>query len=211
MPACSGANTADAVAQLDQPGIGPGTDLVTVSVGGNDVGFSDVLTRCGAPPLRDHDCLHGTIDGQPFVAGLRARLAALRPKLVHTYQAVLERTFGAQLLLIGYPQLFPASSNEQRCLGLRVFDFSTDEQDELRRLDAELNDTIRSAAEEAGATYVDMTSVFAGHEVCGTAGEWINGVSGTIANWPPIDDASFHPKRAGQAAMALAINEELRR
>jgi lysophospholipase L1-like esterase len=211
MPACSGANTADAVAQLDQPGIGPGTDLVTISVGGNDVGFSEVLTRCGAPPLRDHDCLHDAIDGNPFVAGARARIAALRPKLVQTYQAVLERTFGARLLVVGYPQLFPASHSEQRCLGLRVFDFSTDEQGALRRLDAELDATIRSAAEEVGATYVDMTSVFAGREVCGTAGEWINGVSGTIANWPPIDDASFHPKRAGQAAMAVAINEELRR
>lgn len=211
MRACSGANTADAVAQVDHPEVGPGTDLVTISVGGNDVGFSEVLSRCGAPPLRDHDCLGDTIDGKPFVAGIRARFAALRPKLVHTYQAVLERTFGTRLLVVGYPQLFPASRNEQRCLSLRVFDFSTDEQDALRELDGELNATIRSAAEEAGATYVDMTSVFAGHEVCGDDGEWINGVSGTIANWPPIDDASFHPKRAGQAAMAVAINAELAR
>jgi lysophospholipase L1-like esterase len=211
MRACSGANTADAVAQLDHPTVGPGTDLVTISVGGNDVGFSEVLSRCGAPPLRDHDCLHDTIDRKPFVTGLHARIAALRPKLVQVYDAVLERTFGARLLVVGYPQLFPASRSEQRCLGLRVFDFSTDEQAALRSLDAELDATIRSAAEEASATYVDMTSVFAGHEVCGTAGEWINGVSGTVAAWPPIDDASFHPKRAGQAAMAAAINTELAR
>ena len=58
---------------------------------------------------------------------------------------------------------------------------------------------------------MDMTSVFAGHEVCGHAWEWINGVSGTIAKWPPVDDASFHPKRAGQTAMADSINEELAR
>jgi lysophospholipase L1-like esterase len=215
--ACSGAVSANVTtnaqgeeqhAQLGNADVNPGADLVTVSIGGNDIKFAEVLESCGG--LTSKNCLTTTIDGKPFAEGIRARIAALKPRLVQTYRAIKQRTFDARLLVLGYPQVFPATQAEQLCRSLKLYNFTSAEQNVLRGLAVELNTAIQTAAATAGATFVPVASYFAGHEVCGSAGEWINGVSLTDppVTWPPsaVDDQTFHPNKFGQQAFSIIVN-----
>jgi hypothetical protein len=157
--------------QLDYPAIDYGTDIVTITIGGNDVGFVDVIKYCATT-----NC-----DTPGYVTSLKEGIDQLKPQLLATYRAILEKTFNARVVVAGYPHLFPPSSDEQNCTKLRPW---RGEQDMLRNMTDRLNSVITSAATEAGIQFEDVTDEFEHHEVCGALGEWINGPSGT---WKPSD------------------------
>ena len=184
------------VTQLDNGYVDYATDLVTITIGGNDVLFSKVLLDCALFP-----CNTPAKEAQ-----LRHAIASLKPYLVDTYKAILTKTFNARVLVLGYPQLFPATSEEQSCAGLSLF---SGEQTYIRNLTTLLNRTIGEAAAEAKVDFEDVTSEFAGHEACGNKKEWINGVSKTgklpKSGFIRLDDESFHPKLEGQRDGYAAI------
>lgn len=177
LQACSGATTADVVAhQLGA--LHPTTTYVTLTAGGNDAGFRDVLTTCAEPAWLS-DC-GGAVDrAQAFVqTRLPARLAAL-------YAAVRVRAPRARVVVVGYPRVFSGVD----CNALTWFS-----PGELARLDAtaDLVDTqLAAAAAAAGFAFSDPRVAFTGHAVCSPA-EWINGLSF------PVTD-SYHPNRSGHA------------
>lgn len=183
--------------QLDNPTIDYATDLVTITIGGNDIGFADVLQHCA---LR-------SCNNPRFEQQLDAMIDAVQPGLEAVYAAILAKTFNATVLVMGYPQLFPSSVAEQSCSKLRPW---SGEQDLLRRATDRLNGVIAGAAAAAGVTFVDAAPYFEDHEVCGISGEWINGPSFTFktGRWF-LDDESFHPNLVGQfeAGYADAVND----
>jgi hypothetical protein len=193
--------------QLDYPYVDDNTALITITIGGNDVGFSDVVSECAIS-----NCY--TVER---AAQLRQRITDTKLQLVKTYEAIRAKAPNARILVVGYPQLFPASGVEQGCTKLVPW---LGEMGMLRALDDHLNDTIKVATEEANASieFVDVRDAFAGHEVCGSKGEWLNGVSFTGKIFNPLtgkfvkrlDDESFHPNEFGQRlGYAAAIQEFL--
>lgn len=211
--ACSGAVTSnvkpaadggtphhqDFAPQLDSPAIGRGTSLVTITIGGNDVGFSDTVLHCAR-----HAC-----NTRSYRAQLDRRLADLAPKLEALYSRLAAKAPNARIVVLGYPQLFPAGDDEQRCGKLRPW---RGEQDMLRSKEAALNALVRQKAAAAQFDFVDVAKAFAGHAICGDNGEWINGPSATYKPKRKFtDDESFHPTQKGQAEMARAVNARLRR
>jgi hypothetical protein len=229
--ACSGATIDDVVAsQIDKPKkkgntnylkLGAGTQLVTITVGGNDVRFPDVVRFCALGHTSCSDDAFGkqrTLD-----LWLSKRLKSLRPELSATYQAVHAKAPQARILVLGYPQLFPDSRAEQNCvylkqrkltLGGRTYSilFSHGEQNFLRKADDRLNRTIKAATTDSGvAEFVPVAPTFVGHEVCGSAGEWVNHVSVKVIDHKPYfaaADKSFHPTAVGQAAYASLVNAQ---
>jgi lysophospholipase L1-like esterase len=196
--------------QLDNPAVDFGADLVTITIGGNDIGFADALKKCAIGPL-PQDCTTAQIDGQIFEVGMRQRIENLREQLHTTYTAIKEATFDAPLIVVGYPQIFPESESEQRCPNLASANFTVDEQNMLRRLAEDLNEVIRSEAESVGATFVDVARAFRHHEVCAkkskTGGPWINGAAFTAKKDRVfVSDQSFHPNKDGQKALASLVN-----
>ncbi|GAB3680318.1 SGNH/GDSL hydrolase family protein [Angustibacter aerolatus] len=202
--ACSGAVTtdfrnpnggnADERAQLDQ--ITKDTSFITFSVGGNDVGFADVLRDCvwdGATCQGKHD------------AKFAQDLVDLKPKLVQLYRDALSRAApGARLVVVGYPQLFPDDpSDSYRNL------LYADSQVWMNAKGAELNAMLASAAREAGVEFVDPTEAFAGHGI-GSDDPWFNDIELGGPGFSPVDPGSFHPNAAGQAALAALVQEQLR-
>ncbi|MGY1651784.1 SGNH/GDSL hydrolase family protein [Geodermatophilus sp. SYSU D01119] len=152
--------------QLSYRWVDYGTDLVTISVGGNDAGFAGILFTCATSSCH-------SASNEPI---LNAAIDGLGPQLQRLYDSIQAQTFGARVIVLGYPQLFPATAAEQSCRSLRVF---AGEQDYLRRATTRMNTVIAQAASRAGVDYVDVSAGFAGHGVCGARGEWINGLSGT--------------------------------
>ncbi len=181
--ACSGARVADVTAgQLDA--LSTDTRYVSVSVGGNDAGFADVLTECAKPGWMS-DC-NTAIDGsQAVITG------ALPGRLADLYGQIRERSPQATVVVVGYPHVF----NGEDCNAGTWF--SPAEESRLNATADLLDGTIAAAAGAAGFAVVDPTSSFLGHAVCDSP-EWLNGLS-----WPITE--SYHPNRAGHSVGYLPL------
>ncbi len=176
--ACSGATIPDVTtAQLGA--LGTTTSLVTVSVGGNDAGFADVLTTC-AKPWWAADCDKAVTGAQSFINGtLPGRLSTL-------YSAIRSRASNARVVVVGYPRIFDGED----CNAATWFSGA-----EMTRLNATadlMNRRLREAAAVRGFVFADPTTRFVGHAVCADA-EWLNGLS-----YPVVE--SYHPNKAGHAS-----------
>ncbi|MGC5584511.1 SGNH/GDSL hydrolase family protein [Ornithinimicrobium sp. W1665] len=181
--ACSGATTADVHAnQLGT--LTDATAYVTMTIGGNDVGFADVITECALPGWLSN--CYGEIDRS------RSILTGVMPgRLDALYGEIRAGAPSATVAVAGYPYLF----NGEDC-NLATF-FSSGEMRELNAGTAELDTLIQARATGAGFTYVEVRDDFLGHAVCDDP-EWINGLSNPIVE-------SYHPNRLGNEGYAVAI------
>ena len=173
--ACSGAKVAD-VQNTQLTPLSATTAYVTLSVGGNDAGFSSVLTTCAQPSWAS-DC-YGAIDkAQTFIRStLPGRLATL-------YAAIRSKAPNAKVVVVGYPRIF----NGEDCNAFTWF--SPTEESRLNATADLLDSTTSSAASAQGFTFANPVSRFVGHAVCDDV-EWINGLSNPVSE-------SYHPKVAG--------------
>lgn len=176
--ACSGATIPDVTtAQLGA--LSTTTSYVTISVGGNDAGFADVITDC-ALPWWAANCGRSVDGAQAFINNtLPGRLSTL-------YGAVRSRATNARVVVVGYPRIF----NGEDCNAATFFSGA-----EMTRLNATadlMNRRLREAATARGFAFADPTSRFVGHAVCADV-EWLNGLS-----YPVVE--SFHPNKSGHAS-----------
>jgi lysophospholipase L1-like esterase len=177
--ACSGAETSD-VLSGQVSSLSSATDLVTISIGGNDAGFADVITECALPGWLS-DCPGALDDAEEFIE------ATLPGRLDDVYDAISEDAPNAETVVLSYPRLF----NGEDCNGGTFFSSS-----ELKRLN-EVADLLRDVTQErvaaagAGFEFVNAIPTFVGHAVCDSP-EWLNGLS-----WPVGE--SFHPNKLGHS------------
>lgn len=175
--ACSGAKVPDVM--NNQIGrLTATTASVTVSVGGNDAGFANVITACARP--WPYTCWAEIDNANYFIRNtLPGRLNTL-------YSAIRSRAPNARVVVVGYPRVF----NGEECnLLARI---SSGEQAELNKTADLLASVIAGRAAAHGFLFVDPRAAFTGHAVCDDI-EWINGLSDPIME-------SYHPNRAGQAS-----------
>lgn len=184
--------------QLDYEFIDYATDVVTITVGGNDALFADTLK----------DCAKSSCNTPEKRAALEKVIRGIQPGLVALYRAIKQKTFYARVIVLGYPRLFAESRGsvllDQLCGG-DLTEFSG-EVDYLNDMSDLLNNTVSLAAGEAGAEFVSVTNEFRGHEVC-TARPYLNGPSFTRKRLQ--DHESFHPNLQGQLAYARIVNRLL--
>lgn len=204
---CSGATTAALPAaqptsagtnppQLDA--LGPDTRLVTVGIGGNDIGFAEIVRTCLSAlpvgtPCRDRWTAGGT-------DRLRDRVAALGPALVTMLDDVRRRAPAARVAVIGYPSLLPASG--YGCFPL--VPIAPGDLSYLRDVLTTLNARLERSAVAGGAVYVDTAAPSVGHDFCQAPGvRWVEGLLPLAPAYP------FHPNAAGSAALSRAVVSRL--
>jgi cysteine-rich repeat protein len=182
------------------------TDMVTLTLGGNDVGFADVITKC----LLNFDC-----SSDSFRPGAPADPRSLRQltsdKIAYLRDFALGGVYGQILLFapdaavfaLGYPHLVPEIVNpllSGDCGGLATR-LSEPERAMIRDLTQELNDAVAAFAAGAGVHFVSVREHFTGHEACSLSGsDWLWGTR-TVVNirsW-------FHPNAAGQREYAKPL------
>ncbi|ODU01010.1 MAG: GDSL family lipase [Pseudonocardia sp. SCN 72-86] len=203
---CSGATTTDLAApqktglgtnaaQLDA--LGPDVSLVTLGIGGNDIGFVSIIAECATrSPLkptgaacRDHYTATGSDE-------LTDRIDATAPKIAAALEAITARAPQAHVLLVGYPALLPDTG--PGCFP--IVPFSAGDVDYLRGVEKQLNTMLAHQAAAAGATYVDTYTPSIGHDMCSAHGtRWIEGLI------PTSPAAPAHPNAAGMRGMADAV------
>jgi lysophospholipase L1-like esterase len=190
--ACSGARTEDfgkSQRGLTEPQLshlGPSTSLITLTVGGNDLGFAAVLKRCA----RTFHC-------QRRYPNMTETIEGFAQALTDLYERIGASAPHAQIFALGYPQLF----------GTKRFcrtPFDRSERLWLRGLTATLDATIEKAttvARDQGTRvhYVSVLHTFDDHELCSTGSSYMNRLR--IRNI----QHSYHPNRLGQLALAHAL------
>jgi lysophospholipase L1-like esterase len=173
--ACSGARIST-VRSRQVPQVPRDTSLVTVTMGGNDVGFAAVVEIC-ALAAKDRSCT--------FAVAL-ARLTAVTVvpvELALTLAAIRHQAPHARIVVLGYPRLFELGP----CAGRVPTESRRRSVNEGTDL---LDGVIDHTASLFGARFVDVRSRFAGHGLCAPGGRsWITG---------PGDTDSYHPTAQGQ-------------
>jgi lysophospholipase L1-like esterase len=184
--ACSGAKTTDVNSNQLGP-LNSTTNLVTITIGGNDAGFSNVIINCAAYYF---PCDSAIDSANSFIQN---QLPAL---LDTTYNDIRSRATHAHVVVLGYPHLF--TSDGTTC----NFNALTSAHEKRLNSTADLLDSvIQGRAQAHGLTYVDPRNAFLPHEVCSSS-EWLNGQS-----WPLSE--SYHPNVSGQADFTSLIEAVL--
>jgi lysophospholipase L1-like esterase len=153
------------------------TDLVSITIGGNDVGFASTMITC---TLRNDAGCQAAVDDATDIGQNE-----LPPKLDATYSGIAHRAPNARVLVLGYPMLFDETAPTCGFAGMSISKRRAINQG--ARL---LNEVIQERAEAAGFTFVDVTDEFAGHGACAPQA-WIHG----LVILPPTN--SFHPTGNG--------------
>jgi lysophospholipase L1-like esterase len=182
---CSGARTGD-VLSTQVNSVTADTNWVTYTIGGNDAGFSSVITTCAQPSWASN-CDGAINTAQSYIAN------TLPGRLDLVNNAIKSRAPSAKVVVLGYPRLF----NGTDCNALTWF--SSSEMTRLNQTADQLKNVISAAATRAGANFVfrDVIPRFIGHAVCDSPewvnGQWINGLSNPVGE-------SYHPKVSGHAS-----------
>jgi hypothetical protein len=210
--ACTGAVTAD-VWKRPQPhkqGQATQTDylrrrdrLVTLTVGGNDLHFSEIIVEC----LLRLDCTESSLARE-----VDTDVTTIGPKLVNVYSQVRARMDPAgDLLVAGYPHLFSLGP-DAGCNPL----ISPEESAWIDRLIDRGNARIAAAVKAArlrdgNVFYVNVTGNFAGHELC-SPDPWLYSIKLSLEDGlKHLVQGSYHPTKSGQSAYAAAFAAFLRR
>lgn len=175
--------------------ITPATQLVTLTVGGNDIGYIGDLSLLAAR----HDSTLFGWGVRTFWAGpklpVQRPYATLHRALLQTLGAIHARAPAATIVVATYPTILPPAGTCPR-LGL-----STTETALMRQTGDALAAVTRSAAAQGGAVLVDMHVLGAQHNACSTR-PWTRG-------WANAGLAPFHPTLLGAQATAAAISAAL--
>jgi hypothetical protein len=173
--ACSGARTGDVVNNQLGP-IGSATGLVSVTIGGNDAGFSDVMSTCVLAP--ESACLSRVAQARAFVDNLLPGL------LDAAYRAIRAKGPNARVVVVGYPHFYQVP-------GVCFIGLSSASRSAVNAAADDLDGVIAKRAVDHGFTFADVRDTFTGHELC-SGSPWLQSLTA------PVDE-SYHPTAAGQS------------
>ena len=181
--------------------LAPDDSLVLLTLGGDDMGFLNVLDKCmelsftdpWGSPCRAHYTKGGTDQ-------LAAAVRAEAPRMAAVLTAIAARAPQARIVLVGYPDLFPLSGGCWPAVPITSGDITY-----LRGIELQLNAMLAADAKAARATFVNTYTPTIGHDFCQP--EKIRDVEGLLpGSWV----LPFHPNARGQAAITAAVLAALR-
>ncbi|TXS51222.1 SGNH/GDSL hydrolase family protein [Streptomyces sp. t39] len=180
--ACSGARTNDVTANQLGP-LSSATDLVSVTIGGNDAGFADVMTTCVLQS--ESTCVNRVAQAKAYVD------STLPARLDSVYSAIRAKAPAARVVVLGYPRFYQLNGN---CIA----GLSEGERAAINGASDHLNAAVAKRAAQHGYTFGSVVGTFTGHEIC-SGSSWLHSL-----NWLNIGD-SYHPTAAGQSGGYLPV------
>jgi len=205
-PTCSGAETGD---MTQTQGVTPGpnppqfnsldanTKVVSITIGGNDIGFSSIAQDCWSPtPTGSTPCQDKyVVNGDDTLAD---RINATAPKVLAVLQGIHTRAPSARVFVVGYPAIFPEQDPAVTCWP--QLPVSWDDVPYLRDTEKRLNQMLVDQAAADGDVYVDSYAASIGHDAC----------QPPVIRWvepaiPASPAAPVHPNLFGMQGMANAL------
>jgi len=199
---CGGARTEDMTApqpvrrgpnppQFDA--LTPDTDLVTVTIGGNDINLGDLWLTCAR--LGSTDPFGNPCERQATAGGTdlyAQRIATAAPKVAHVLDGIRERSPRARVLVVGYLRVLPSAGG---CYP--VFPIARGDVPYVDGVQRQLTTMLADQARNHGAVFVDSYTRSLGHDACQhSAVKW---VEGTIPTSPA---SPVHPNALGMQKVA---------
>ena len=201
---CSGAETEDMTApqgvsprpnppQFDR--LTATTTLVTITIGGNDIGFSGIAQDCFSQNNTGTPCQdrYVTASGDEISQNIQET----RPKVDAVLQGIHTRSPNAQVLVVNYAGILPHTGSTG-CWP--VVPISDGDVSYVRGKQVELNDMLAASAAANGAQVVDWYTASTGHDACQPPGiKWVEGAVPTSAAAP------VHPNLLGMTGAASLV------
>jgi lysophospholipase L1-like esterase len=186
------------------------TRLVTLGIGGNDVGWTGIITRCTEldliPALMPGSATSDLTPCQDYYASggtdqIQQRIQTVAGQLAQALTQIRQRAPHARVYVVGYPDLFPAAGSAcAHTLGITAGDIAFLNTEELR-----FNAMLQQNARAAGDSYVNTYTPSVGHDACAPeASRWIEPLI------PAAPAAPLHPNAVGQQGMADAIVQAIK-
>jgi lysophospholipase L1-like esterase len=180
--ACSGAKTGEVIEkQLGK--LTSSTALVTITIGGNDAGFSNVIINCA---LYYFTCGSAINEANEYIA------KTLPGKLETTYKDIRAKATTAEVIVLGYPKLFTKEGTT-----CNVNFLTSGNEKKMNETAEKLDAVIKARAEALKFKFVNPTAPFESHEVCSSV-EWLNGQSNPLSE-------SYHPNVKGQEEFTTLV------
>ncbi|WP_165070072.1 SGNH/GDSL hydrolase family protein [Marisediminicola senii] len=223
---CSGATTQHVAVTSQDTGAGVAprqldalsadTDIVTITIGGNDLGFATIANACTAAsadgPLVADPTLANCSTSPDAALLLPALEGVVRPAIAATLAAVGQAAPNAQVFVLGYQSLFPdaASTPAAGCftpLGTpNSVPFTDVDVPWLHQLEGSLDAVIQSEAAAAGYDYVPTFADSTDNSTCALEGErYVNGITVVSAEPFALAPGALHPNATGIAAMTRLV------
>ncbi|MER6564509.1 GDSL-type esterase/lipase family protein [Streptomyces sp. NPDC001027] len=196
--------------------LSPKTRLVTLGIGGNDIGFGSMIKRCVTVALA-YQALGGTyIPEDALCRGhyvhrrtdeVQRKIEAAGERLAGALTEINRRAPQARVYVVGYPAILPAEGTEGTegtgCGG--ELPLAPGDMSYLREKEQQLNSELRERAQTSGAVYVDTYRPSEGRDACSDAAtRWIEPLV------PSSPAAAVHPNERGERGMADAVLDALR-
>jgi len=206
---CGGARTEDMTAAQPLPrgptppqfdALRADTDLVTVTLGGNDINIGDLWVSCArlgpADPLGNPCARQATIGGVDLY---EQRIATAAPKIAHVLEGIRQRSPRAKVLLVGYLRVLPSALG---CYPL--FPIARGDVPYVDGVEQRLNAMLATQASSHGAVFVDTYTRSPGHDACQQpTAKWVEGTSPTSPASP------VHPNALGMQHVANFTRDAL--
>lgn len=200
---CSGAKTDDMTAPQDvTPGPNPpqfnalttDTQIVTLQIAGNDIGFTSILQNCATANPFAHPCRDKyVVNGHDTLAD---KIAATAPKVAAVLQGIHSRSPGARVFVVNYAAILPETGSG--CWPQVPIAFS--DVPYLRTVEKNLNAMLAEQAAANGARIVDDYTASIGRDACKSAlTRWVEPLV------PATAAAPFHPNARGEAGIAGVV------
>ncbi|MET3951523.1 SGNH/GDSL hydrolase family protein [Arthrobacter sp. UYEF36] len=188
--ACSGKTTQEVVStQLER--LNKSTELVTITAGGNNLGFGAIITACGAAIL--DPTAAPACDAASAFAANEITSQKLAGDVIAMIQSVKATAPNAEIVVTGYPYLYdPVAAGQTDPMSVFIY--------KATLLADGLNGSIAAAAGATGAEYVDVRAAFAGHGI-NSADPWIN-----LNLADPSSPDNFHPNADGYEAYYASMS-----
>jgi lysophospholipase L1-like esterase len=171
-----------------------GTQLVTLGIGGNDIGFSDIAEGCASLTPTGHPCRDRyVVNGRDELAD---RIDATAPKVGAVLDGIRQRAPRARVFVVPYLRILPESG--PGCWPL--LPMTPDDVPYLRAVEKKLNAMLAAQAEAHGAGFVDAYTAGIGHDACQLPGvRWVEPAV------PASPAAPVHPNLFGMQGYASAV------
>jgi lysophospholipase L1-like esterase len=205
---CSGATTANMTSQqrtdagTNPPqfnALSPAVRTVSLQIGGNDIGFTEILENCATLNPFSHPCQDRyNPGGNDEIA---RRINATAPKVAEVIQRIHTLAPAARVLVVAYAAILPETGSG--CWPSVPLSFS--DVPYLRAKEKQLNAMLSTQAGANGATYVDDYTPSIGHDSCkSTSVRWVEPLV------PANPAAPFHPNARGEAGVATVVTAAAR-
>jgi lysophospholipase L1-like esterase len=177
----------------------PSTDLVTITIGGNDIGFTDILETCAkdslSNPLGDPCEKQYTAGGTDQLA---AKISADAGQVAGVLAGIRQRSPQAKVVVVGYLRILPPTGGCWPSMPVAVGDVPY-----LNSVEDELNGMLAQQAQAAGDTFVDPSTT-PGHDSCTPEGtRWVEPIVPSTAAFPA------HPNADGMTAVEGMVRTAL--